>query len=76
MTGIHRRCVKTLKSQLGGELFSLLPVSDRSHSAIPLYTDDIEKDFLRADRMPVFSHSLHPFRPFRRFTSIQRQAVM
>jgi hypothetical protein len=28
---------------------SLLPVSDRSHSAIPLYTDDIEKDFLRAD---------------------------
>jgi hypothetical protein len=43
-----RGCVKTLESQQGGELFSLLPFSDRGHSAIPLYTDEIEKDFLRA----------------------------
>ena len=35
-TAHHRGCVKTLKSQQLGELFSLLPFSDRGSSAIPL----------------------------------------
>jgi hypothetical protein len=44
-----RGCVETVKSQQAGELFSLLPFSDRGHRAIPLETGEIKKDFLRAD---------------------------
>jgi hypothetical protein len=35
-TAVDRGCVKTLASQQGGELFSLLPFSNRGHSAIRL----------------------------------------
>jgi hypothetical protein len=49
MAGFHRGCVKPLKSQQDGELFSLLPFFDRSHSVILFKPDEIEKDFLRAD---------------------------
>ena len=40
--------------------FLYCPSSDRGNSAIRLYIDEIEEDFLRSDRMRVFSHSLAP----------------
>jgi hypothetical protein len=42
--------------------FLYCPSSDRGNSAIRLYIDEIEEDFLRSDRMRVFSHSLAPKR--------------
>jgi hypothetical protein len=44
--------------------FLYCPSSDRGNSAIRLYIDEIEEDFLRSDRMRVLSHSLAPFPPF------------